>query len=169
MPDPSSERDDSQQSDGHSSDKGRSHEGHRRRRHRHKKEKPTSRVAMAVIAGLILISLAAGFFVIRPRLVQRLKAVSSAPRAKPSEYVAFGRQTVIIMNPTDKDWSYTTVTVNDDYQAHCPEVPKGTQFEIWFKNFRGPKGDFDPKAQKVQSVKIQPEGQEAIVWKPPLE
>ena len=76
---------------------------------------------------------------------------------------------MIIINPSEKDWGYTTVTVNDEYKANCPEIPKRTQFEIWYKNFRGPKGEFDPKAAKVQTIKIEPAGEQAITWNPPVE
>jgi hypothetical protein len=172
MPDPTGERDHSEESNVRSSDdSGSRHGERRRRRHRRKKEKPTSKVAVTAITVLLLITAAAVFLVARPHLMRRLPA-HSAPRAgaaATSEYVAFGRQTVIIMNPTDKDWPHTTVTVNGEYKANCPEIPKGSQFEIWFKNFRGPKREFDAKTDKVQSVKIEPEGQEAIEWKPPIE
>src|SRR5437868_13901603 len=146
MPDPSSERDDDQsrshESDRHPDGESGSHHGHRRRRrHRRKREKPTSKVAMAAIAGLLLIVAAAIFFVARPRIMARLKQLSTPSGLAASQYVAFSRRTVIIMNPTDKDWPHSTVTVNDEYKANCPEIPKGTQFEIWYKSFRGPKGE----------------------------
>jgi hypothetical protein len=121
------------------------------------------------LVGLCLIAAIPVFFFVRPRIMSRLQRISTQPGTPASQYIGFGRQTVIILNPTDKDWGYTTVTVNDDYKANCPQIPKGTQFEIWYKSFRGPKGEFDPRSQKVQAIKIEPEGEQVITWKPPIE
>lgn len=153
------------------SEPGHSRRGHgQRRRRRHRKPKPTSKVAVAVFLALILIVGAGLFYALGPRLARHLKTITTQQQNAGLQFVGFGRQTVIIMNPTDKDWGYTTVTLNDQYVAHCPEIPKGTQFEIWFKNLRGTNGEvFDRTIEPVKSVKIQPEGQEAIAWTPPIE
>lgn len=121
------------------------------------------------MVALILLVGAAFFIKFGPRAARRLKAVTAQPAQQAGKYVAFGPQTIIIMNPTAQDWGYTTVTVNGDYEAHCPEIPKGTQFEFWYRNLRGPKGTFDAKTEKVESVTIQPEGQQPIKWTPPVE
>jgi hypothetical protein len=177
MSEPADEHDHPRESEGEShgdsSEHGHSRHGHgrrQRRRRRHKKPKPTSKVAVAVFVGLILIVGAGLFYALGPRLAQHLKAITTQQPNAGLQFVDFGRQTVIIMNPTEKNWGYTTVTLNDQYEAHAPEIPKGTQFEIWFKNLRGTNGEvFDRTVEAVKSVKIQPEGQEAISWTPPIE
>jgi hypothetical protein len=154
-----------------SSRSGEHRHGHRhRRRRRHKADKPTSKIALIAFAGLVIVLGCGLFFAFGSRAAHKIKSsVTRQMTAEGKKFVAFGRQTVIIMNPSEEDWAYTTVTVNGQYVAHCPEIPKGTQFEIWFKNLRGPKGEFDAKAEKVQSVKIEPEGKQPIEWTPPIE
>lgn len=85
-----------------------------------------------------------------------------------SQYIGFGRQTVILMNISSNDWGYTTVTLNDQYVAHVPEIPKGMQFEIFLNQFQGPNGKFE-RTNRVDSIKIEPKGQKPIEWTPGLE
>ena len=146
-----------------------SHREHRRRR-RHKKDKPGSKLIIVGVGLLIVVVAAVIFFAVRPRSAEsKAKETSARPTGDGHRYVAFGSRTIIIMNPTETDWGYTTVTVNDRFEAHCPEIPKGTQFEFFFRNLRGPEGAFEENAEKVQAVKIQPDGQKTVVWTRPIE
>jgi hypothetical protein len=178
MSEPAGEHDRPEEGEGESrrdsSEQGHSRhgQGERRRRRRRRKPKPTSKAAVAAFLGLIVIVGGGLFYALGPRLARHLKAAVQQQEkiGEGYQYVKLTRQTVLIMNRGEKDWGYTTVTVNDKYEAHAPEIPKGTQFEIWFKSFRGPNGDtIDPKAELVTSVKVQPQGQEAIVWTRPIE
>jgi len=156
-----------------SSERGQSHRGHRhRRRRRHKKEKPTSKPAAAAFVGLILIVGAGLFYALGPRLALHLKAAIQQKQKinEGRQYIALGPGTVRILNSSEENWGYTTVTVNDKYESHASGIPKGTQFEIWLKSFLGPNGErIDLVTERVISVKVQPAGHDAIVWTPPIE
>jgi hypothetical protein len=148
---------------------------HRRRRRRHRRDESSKTklvigivlAAIVVIGGLIAV-------LVGPDLITKMNRKGAAgangntAKRNGIDFVGFGRQTIIIMNPTEQDWGYTTITVNTQYVAHCPEIPKGTQFELFLKQLIGPKGQFDPKAEKVQTVKIEPEGLKPIDWTPPI-
>jgi hypothetical protein len=171
MSEPASEQDrpNEGESSRDSSEHGQSHRGHRhRRRRRHKKEKPTSKAAIAAFVGLILVLGAAGYFVIGPRVIRKLKATIQQTEL-PGNVVHLNWSSVTIMNLSSNDWGYTTVTVNDKYEAHCPDIPKGTEFEIRLKDFRGPDGPFEPTAPTVRKVTVQPDGKPPIVWDRPME
>lgn len=132
-------------------------------------------ITVIVIAAVVVIG-GIGALVIGPKLMEKMRGPQNGQRRTLAEIrrngqdiVAFGKQTIIIMNPTEKDWGYTTVTVNSNYIAHCPEIPKGTQFEIFFKQLLAPNGaKFDSKSEKVQTVRIEPDGMKPMDWTPPL-
>lgn len=147
-----------------------SHGHRRRRRHRHRRSQPLSTRSKLVIAvgAVAFVLIAAGLFSAASNMFVESKKMHH--RIEMNQFVGFGGKTVIIMNPTDEDWGYTTVRLNDDYIAHCPELAKGMQFEIFLDQFRGgTNGVYDPKTQKIESVKIEPKGKEPIVWTRNLE
>ena len=120
-------------------------------------------VAGSIFAALLMV---AGLVPVVTNAYSQIK--KHAERVEANQYVGFGRRTVILMNPSDKDWGYTTVTINGEYVAHAPEIPKGMQFEIFLNQFQGTNGIFE-LTNKVDSVKIEPKGQKPIVWSPGLE
>src|SRR4051812_44749028 len=141
MPDPSSEHDNDQsrshESDRHSSDESGSQQGHRRRRrHRRKREKAISKTTIVALAALILIVGAGAYLAIGPWIIRKFKATMQKEErtAKSQSIVHLTSRSVIIMNLTSNDWGYTTVTLDDQYEAHCSDIPKGTQFEIRLKD-----------------------------------
>jgi hypothetical protein len=149
-----------------------SHSNHQnRRRRRHKKDKPRSKLAIAAFVALIVVVAAAIFFAVQPSAPKSKPRVATTPQqtSESQKYIALRSRTILIMNASLTDWGYTKVTVNGRFEANCPEIPKGTQFEIFYKDLRGAGGAFDPNAEKVETVKLEPEGQKAIVWTRPIE
>ena len=176
MPDPSSEHEHNQsrsnEGDRHSGDESGSQEGHRRRRrHRRKREKPTSKATILAFAALILIVGAGVYLAIGPRVIRKFKAAMQKEEgtAMSRSIVHLTYRSVIIMNSTSNDWGNATVTVNEQYEAHCPDIPKGTQFEIRLKDFRGPDGPFEPTAPTVRRVTIKVDGEPPIIWDRPIQ
>jgi hypothetical protein len=140
---------------------------HRRRR-KHRRDRSMSKKAKWIVAGSIFAALltVAGLVPVATNAYSQIK--KHAERFEANQYVGFGRRTVLLMNRSEKDWGYTTVTINGEYVAHAPEIPKGMQFEIFLNQFQGPSGKFE-LTNKVDSVKIEPKGQKPIVWSPGLE
>jgi hypothetical protein len=144
------------------------HRHSHRRRRKHRRHRSLSKKAKWIIAvssfvGLLVI---AGLVSAASSAFNEMKKQSA--RLELNQYVGFSRKTVILMNPSEQDWGYTTVTINDQYVAHAPEIPKGMQFEIFLDQFQGTNGKFE-LTNRVDSVKIEPKGQKPILWTPGLE
>jgi hypothetical protein len=123
-------------------------------------------VAILLLGAAIAIPVGRAVLPVLRKVRQQMAAKSANAEPETKDFVAFGRQTIIIMNPSKKDWGYTTIVVNDKYTAHIPDLEKGMQFEIFFKQLQGTNRIFDPKAEHVETVKIEPEGLPAIHWTP---
>jgi hypothetical protein len=142
------------------------HRRRRRRKHRRHRQLTTKKkwiIGVSIFAGLLVV---AGLLSMGSSALSDMKKQNEKVAA--NQYVGFGRQTVILMNPSEQDWGYTTVTINDQYVAHAPEIPKGMQFEIFRDKFQGTNGFFSI-TNKIDSVKIEPQGQKPIYWSPGLE
>lgn len=173
MSEPASENNDDDLNEGEShrdSNDGdsRHRDGERRRRRRRKRPKPTSGVSFVAFAAMLLIFGAGLYFAIGSRVIRKLKATIQQTEL-PASVVHLNWTSIMITNSTSVDWGYTTVTVNDQYEAHCSDIPKGTRFEIRLQDFRGPQGRFEPTNTHVKTVKVGPEGQPVIIWNRPLQ
>ena len=138
----------------------------RRRKHRrHRELTPKKKwiIGVSIFAGLLVI---AGLISMTSNTLGDLK--KRAEKVAANQFISFGRRTVILMNPSEEDWGYTTVTINGNYVAHAPEIPKGMQFEIFLDKFQGTNGIFN-LTNKVESVRIEPAGKKPIDWSPGLE
>ena len=141
---------------------------HRHGRRRHKRRRsieltPKSKFIIAIFS-VVFIVLVAGLISGGSHAINEIKKASE--EAEIQKYVGVATRTLLLMNPSDQDWGNTTVTINDSYVAHVPELPQGMQFEIFLKDFRGTNGFFDPKTNKVQSVLVEPKGLKPLLWTP---
>ena len=142
------------------------HRRRRRRKHRRRQELTPKKkwiIGVSIFAGLLVI---AGLISMASNTISDIKV--RAEKIATTRFISFGRRTVILMNPSEEDWGYTTVTINGNYVAHAPEIPKGMQFEIFLDRFQGTNGYFN-LTNKIESVKVEPAGKKPIDWSPGLE